>query len=75
MTDETYRMLANPVGRLYFSGEATSRNGSGFLNGAYYSGIESANAVLAARMASSGGQMVRGNWILLASLIVVLKFM
>ena len=74
VTDETYRMLANPVGRLYFSGEATSRNGSGFLNGAYYSGIESANAVLAARMALSVGQMVKGSWILLTSLIVVLKF-
>ena len=65
VTDETHQMLANPVGKLYFSGEAASQNNSGFLQGAYYAGIDSANSVLEARMTRSGCQMAGGNWTLI----------
>lgn len=45
-TEEDYKMLGEPVGRLYFSGEATSPSYSGFVHGAYFSGIRTANAIL-----------------------------
>jgi len=71
VTDETHQMLANPVGRLYFSGEAASQNNSGFIQGAYYAGIDSANAVLEARMTPSGCQMVGGSWTLITLVFVL----
>ena len=45
-TPQTFADLAAPIGNLYFSGEATSRRYYGFVHGAYFSGIDSANAVL-----------------------------
>ena len=45
-TDQTFKDLAAPLGRLYISGEATNQNYTGFLHGAYLSGIEAANRVL-----------------------------
>eukprot|EP00731_Ephydatia_muelleri_P006976 Em0003g1224a len=45
-TPQTFVDLAAPIGNLYFSGEATSRRYYGFVHGAYFSGIESANAIL-----------------------------
>lgn len=45
-TPQTFVDLAAPIGNLYFSGEATSRRYYGFVHGAFFSGIESANAIL-----------------------------
>ena len=44
-TDSTYTELAKPLGRLYFSGGAVNINASGYVHGAYYAGIDSANAI------------------------------
>lgn len=46
VTTETYTNLAAPVGNLYFSGEATSEHYYGYVHGAYFSGIHTANAIL-----------------------------
>lgn len=45
-TEQDYKALGDPVGRLYFSGEATSANYSAFVHGAYFSGIDTANVIL-----------------------------
>lgn len=39
-TDQLYEKLAAPVGRIFFSGEATHKDYSGLIHGAYYSGTE-----------------------------------
>ena len=39
--------LVSPAGRLYFGGEATSHDYCGYLHGAYFSGIDVANQVIA----------------------------
>ena len=39
--------LVSPAGRLYFGGEATNDNYSGYVHGAYFSGMDVANQVLA----------------------------
>lgn len=46
VTTETYTELADPVGNLYFSGEATSEHYYGYVHGAYFAGIHTANAIL-----------------------------
>jgi len=74
VTDETHQMLANPVRRLYFSGEAASQNSNGFIQGAYYAGIDSANAILEARMTPSSCQMVGGSWTLITSVFVLIAW-
>ena len=45
VSDYARQMIANPNGRLYFCGEATSRY-IGFVHGAYLSGIDTANTIL-----------------------------
>lgn len=45
--DEDFEVLRSPVGRLFFSGEHTHRRYNGYVHGAFLSGIEAANAVLA----------------------------
>ncbi|XP_064404112.1 uncharacterized protein LOC135349512 [Halichondria panicea] len=40
-----FKLLAAPVGNLHFSGEATSANFSGFVHGAYFSGIDTAELI------------------------------
>ena len=46
-TLEQHQNLRANLGRLFFAGEATSTEYYGFLQGAYYEGIEAANTVLA----------------------------
>lgn len=58
VTDETHQQLAAPVGRLYFSGEATSADYNGFVHGGLFSGYESADAVIASR---SGCHSISGS--------------
>ncbi len=40
-----FELLAAPLGNLYFSGEATSANFNGYVHGAYFSGIDTAELV------------------------------
>jgi polyamine oxidase len=54
VSNETFAALRKPLrDRLFISGEATSRNYSGFVHGGYFSGIDTANDVLA-EIRSSG---------------------
>ena len=54
VSNETFAALRKPLGdRLFISGEGTSRNYSGFVHGGYFSGIDTANDVLA-EIRSSG---------------------
>ena len=53
-TDQTFSDLAAPIGRLYFSGEATSIKYNGFVHGAYLAGRDSANALLQAISGTEG---------------------
>ena len=46
VTDQTYADLAAPLGHLYFSGEATSSKYSGFVHGAYFAGVNTANDII-----------------------------
>ena len=46
-------MLEYPVEQLFFSGEATSPDGNGYLHGAYYAGQRTADKVLACMDLSS----------------------
>ena len=46
VTTETYTKLADPVGNLYFTGEATSEHYYGYVHGAYFAGIHTANLIL-----------------------------
>ena len=46
VTDQTYADLAAPLGRLYFSGEATSNKYNGFVHGAYFAGVNTANDII-----------------------------
>ena len=52
-SEETVAALAAPVGSLYFTGEATSYKYAGFVHGAYFAGIDTANKVLQASVCSS----------------------
>ncbi len=45
VTDQTYKELNSPEGRLYFSGEGTSARYYGYAHGALFSGIDAANLV------------------------------
>lgn len=45
-SDQERKQLGAPIGRLYFGGEATSACCSAFVHGAYFSGIDTANAIL-----------------------------
>ena len=44
--EEDYGKLAAPVRNLYFSGEATSSEYSGFVHGAYFAGIDTAEQII-----------------------------
>ena len=44
-TDQMYEDLGAPVGRLFFSGEATHKDYNGLIYGAYYSGIKVGKAL------------------------------
>lgn len=46
VTTETYTKLADPVGNLFFTGEATSEHYYGYVHGAYFAGIHTANMIL-----------------------------
>ena len=46
VTDQTYENMAAPAGRLYFSGEAATTQFTTAVQGAYFSGIEGASAIL-----------------------------
>lgn len=45
ITDEDYIHLADPVGQLFFSGEATHVDYNGLLQGGYIAGVDTANKV------------------------------
>ena len=68
--DTLFERLAAPVGRLYFSGEATIPE-YGYVHSGLFSGNESANAVIAAKR--SAGYNISANMLLVAllSLLVV----
>ena len=61
VTTQTFADLAAPVGRAYFSGEATSPRYNGFVHGAYFAGRDSAEAVMGTM---SGGVRMVANVIL-----------
>ncbi len=42
---DDFELLAAPLGNLYFSGEATSANFNGYVHGAYFSGIDTAELI------------------------------
>ena len=46
ITSDTYRELAAPLGRLHFSGEATSEKFHGYVHGAYIAGKNTAKQVI-----------------------------
>ena len=46
VTDQTHADLAAPLGRLYISGEVTSSKYSGFVHGAYFAGVNTANNII-----------------------------
>lgn len=46
LTQDDYGELAAPIGNLYFSGEATSREYYGFLHGAYFAGIDATDKII-----------------------------
>jgi polyamine oxidase len=62
---ELNKHFLKPAATLVFSGEATSVNGSGFLHGAYLSGIDGANQALAfntkCSLQSQGSEHSRGS--------------
>ena len=66
VTEQTFINLAAPIGRAYFSGEATSLKYKSSVHGAYYAGGYSADAVIAAMSRSDG--MV-ANFLLLLSVV------
>ena len=47
-TDEMYEVLAAPVGRLHFSGDAVHKDYGGLLQAAYYSSIKAGEAIASA---------------------------
>ena len=47
-TDEMYEVLAAPVGRLHFSGDAVHKDYGGLLHAAYYSSIKAGKAIASA---------------------------
>ena len=74
VTNQTYATLRDPLGdRLFISGEVTSQKYSGFVHGGLFSGIDTANDVLAEMRASSGrGVLIQSiNWCLLTALILI----
>ena len=72
VTKQSYVDLAAPLGNLYFSGEATSEYYYGYVHGAYFAGIDTANAVLGAQTTTNGAHIEAFfNVRILAVLIVV----
>ena len=49
-TAREFDALAEPVGRLYFAGEATIRKHQGTVHGAYLSGVHAANQIMQAKL-------------------------
>ena len=47
--EEEVKILAEPLGRLHFGGEATSYQYSGYVHGGYFSGIDVANEIMKRR--------------------------
>ena len=70
VNNEVFSNLAAPVGRLYFSGEATSCKYNGFVHGAYLAGRDSADSVLLA--ISSVGNPVASVMLVLSVVFVLL---
>ena len=72
VTNQSYVYLAAPLGNLYFSGEAISEYYYGYVHGAYFAGIDTANAVLSAQTATNTAHIEAFlNVRILAVLIVV----
>ncbi|KAI6658547.1 Polyamine oxidase-like [Oopsacas minuta] len=72
VTNQTFIDLAAPVGRVYFSGEATSMQYNGFVHGAYFAGRDSAEAVL--ESISIGVSVVANLLLVMFVVIFVLLF-
>ena len=72
VTDETHRQLAAPVGRLYFSGEATSANYHGFVHGGLFSGYDSADAVIGSRSGCRSNSISGNTWTANVVLLLIL---
>ena len=74
VTNQTYATLREPLGdRLFISGEVTNQNYSGFVHGGLFSGIDSANDLIA-EMRTNGGRSVllqSINWCLLTALMLI----
>ena len=71
VTKQSYVDLAAPLGNLYFSGEATSEHYSAYVHGAYFAGIDTANAILSAHAVTSAAHQALFSASILAELIVV----
>ena len=54
---EDYEKLAAPIRNLYFSGEATSSEYSGFVHGAYFAGIDTAEKIIQRASSASNAQL------------------
>ena len=72
VTEQTFIDLAAPIGRAYFSGEATSYRYTSSVHGAYYAGRDSAEAVIAAM---SAGDVIVANFLLLLSVVLFMLFL
>ena len=70
VTEQTFIDLAAPIGRAYFSGEATSSRYNGFVHGAYFAGRDSAEAVMAAM---SGSDRMAANFLFLLSVVFLMS--
>ena len=53
-TPQSRDAIAAPVGRLYFSGEAVSRDYPASVHGAYFAGIDTANAIIRGSVVTTG---------------------
>ena len=46
LTEEKLDTIAAPIGRLYISGEGVSKNYNGYVHGAYFTGVDTAKAII-----------------------------
>lgn len=69
-TAQSREAIAAPVGRLYFSGEAVSRDYSATVHGAYLAGIDTANTIIRGSAVTTGSSVVLLVFLLLLSMFI-----
>ena len=73
LVKEDFGLLAAPLGNLYFTGEATSANFSGFVHGAYFAGMETAE-IVALRASKAAPVLARIVLIILSVLTAIMQY-